>query len=98
MPCFVGCLALASPRLALALVWLFSDYLGRAYENWLFPLLGFFFLPLTTLTFAFGINSLGSPGAMSPLGWLLTAIAVIVDLGLWSGGGKSARDWRSARG
>lgn len=97
MPCLLGCLALASPRLVLALVWLSSEYLGRAYEHWLFPLLGFLFLPLTTLTFAFGVNSLGAPGAMSPLGWLLTALAVLVDLGLWGGGGSSAHRFRRSR-
>jgi len=98
MPCFVGCLALAFPRLALFLVWLFGgNYLERAYDSSLLPLLGFFFLPTTTLAFAFGANSLSSPGHMSPLGWLLTGVAVLVDIGLLGGGGKSAKDWRERR-
>lgn len=98
MPCFVGCLALVFPRLALFLVWFFGgSYLSRAYDSWLLPLLGFFFLPLTTLTFAFGVNSLSSPGHMSPVGWLLTGLAVLVDIGLLGGGGKSAKDWRERR-
>jgi hypothetical protein len=83
MPCLLGCIALAFPRLALFLVWLFgSGYLTRAYEHWIWPLLGFIFLPLTTLTFAFSLNSLGQPGDMSPFGWVLTALAVAVDVGL----------------
>jgi hypothetical protein len=94
MPCFVGCLALVFPRLALFLVWLLGgSYLDRAYDHWLWPLLGFFFLPLTTLTFAYGFNSLGHGQSMPPLGWLLTAIAVAADLGLLSGGGRNA--WRN---
>ncbi len=98
MPCFVGCIALAFPRLALFLVWFFGGgYLGRAYGGWLLPLLGFFFLPLTTLAFAFGLNSLGQPGQMPPLGWLLTAIALLVDLGLIGGSGRSARRYRRER-
>lgn len=98
MPCFVGCLALAFPRLALFLVWLLGGgYLGRAYGGILLPLLGFFFLPLTTLAFAFGMNSLGQPGEMPPLGWLLTAIALLVDLGLIGGSGRSARRYRRER-
>jgi hypothetical protein len=98
MPCFVGCLALVFPRLALFLVWLLGgNYLSRAYDSWLLPLLGFFFLPLTTLTFAFGVNSLSSPGQMSPVGWLLTGLAVLVDIGLLGGGGKSAKAWRERR-
>ena len=99
MPCFVGCLALAFPRFALFLVWLLGgNYLDRAYDSWLLPLLGFFFLPLTTLTFAFGVNSLSPPGQMSPLGWLLTGVAVLVDIGLLGGGGRSAQQWRERRG
>jgi hypothetical protein len=98
MPCFVGCLALVFPRLALVLVWLFGgNYLDRAYEHAILPVLGFIFLPLTTLTFAFGLNSLSTPGHMSPLGWLLTGLAVLVDIGLLGGGGKSAKKWRDSR-
>lgn len=98
MPCFVGCLALVFPRLALFLVWLFGgNYIERAYDSFLLPFLGFCFLPLTTLTFAFSVNSLSPPGQMSPLGWLLTGLAVLVDIGLLGGGGKSAKKWRDRR-
>lgn len=94
MPCFVGCLAIVFPRLALALVWLFGGtYLERAFEHWLWPVLGFFFLPLTTLAFAYGLNSLGG-GTMTPLGWVLVAIAAACDLGLLSGGGRNAYKYR----
>jgi hypothetical protein len=96
MPCLLGCLALAFPRVALVLVWLFdSGYLVRAYGSWLWPLLGFVFLPLTTLTFAFASNSLGTPDAISPLGWLLTAVALLVDLGLLGGGQRQWQTYRS---
>jgi hypothetical protein len=95
MPVALGCLALAFPRFALFLVWLFGGgYLGRAYDHWMWPLLGFFFLPLTTLAFAFSMNSLGAPGEVTPFGWLLTGIAVLADAGLLGGGQKSARRWR----
>ena len=91
MPCLIGCLALAFPRVALFLVWFFNGgYLMRAYQSWIWPLLGFFFLPLTTLTFAFGVNSLGRGGEMSAFGWLLTLLALAADLGLWGGGGRNA--------
>lgn len=87
MPCLLGCLALASPRLALFLVWLFGgSYLMRPFGSWLWPLVGFLFLPLTTLAFAYSFNSLGHPGQMSPFGWLLTGIALLADIGLLGGG------------
>jgi hypothetical protein len=95
MPCFVGCLALAFPRLALFLVWfLGGSYLERAYDHWVWPLLGFVFFPLTTLTFAYSVNSLGQ-GSMTSLGWLLVILAVALDLGLLGGGGRNA--WRERR-
>jgi hypothetical protein len=99
VPCFVGCIAVAFPRLALFLVWFFGDdYFSRAFGTWLWPLLGFFFLPLTTLAFAFGANNLSSPGEMSPLGWLVVLVGLAGDLGLLRGGAHGARAFRSRRG
>jgi hypothetical protein len=60
MPLVVGCLALMAPRFAIVLVVVLSDYIGRAYENMLWPFLGFLFMPLTTLAYAWAINSRGS--------------------------------------
>jgi hypothetical protein len=95
VPCFFGCLAVAFPRVALALVWLFGgNYLLRAFGSRLWPLLGFFFLPLTTITFAFAVNSLGNGGAVSPIGWLLTVLALLADLGLLGGGRHQWRRYR----
>jgi hypothetical protein len=95
MPCLLGCLAVAFPRVALALVWLFGgNYLHRAFGSMLWPLLGFFFLPLTTLTFAFVVNALGNAGAVPPFGWLLTGLALLADLGLIGGGRKQWRRYR----
>lgn len=91
MPCFVGCLALFAPRVALVLVALFSDFLGRAYESLLWPLLGFFFLPLTTLAYAWAVNTHGSVRGF-PL--VVVVIAVLVDLGLFR---ESTREKGSVR-
>ena len=91
MPCFLLFIVLLFPRVALALLWFFSTYLQRAFHaSLLLPLLGFIFLPLTTLVYAWELNS-GMPTAGINLLWLL--IAVIVDLG---GLGGSAR--RQSRG
>jgi hypothetical protein len=94
--CLIGCIALAFPRIALALVWLFGgNYLLRPFGSWLWPLLGFLFLPLTTFAFAFAFNSLGTPGTVSPFGWLLTVIALLADLGLL---GSSRTQWQRRQG
>lgn len=92
MPLLIGCFAVAFPRLALVLVWLFGDgYLQSAYSSLLWPLLGFLFLPLTTLTFAYATHSLAAGDGLSALGWLLVAIAALVDIGLVGRGGARYR-------
>ena len=61
MQCLVvGCFALAMPRLAIVLVVIFSDYIGRAYDSLMWPVLGFVFMPLTTLAYAWAIHSRGT--------------------------------------
>jgi len=87
MPCFIGCLALAAPRFAIVLVVIFSDYLGSAYQTMLWPLLGFFFMPLTTLAYAWAIHSRGS---VEGLQLVIVVLAVLMDLGI-IGGSASAR-------
>ncbi len=89
MPCCVlSLLSLITPRLVLVLVFLFSDYLGRAYHGLLIPLLGFIFLPLTTLVYAWEVNE------RHPIeGIYLVAliVAVVIDLGGIGGGHYSRR-------
>jgi hypothetical protein len=83
MPCFFLLAILLFPRFILVCMWLFSDYLGRAYHGALIPLLGFFFLPLTTVVYAWDVNN-GMPTAGINLLWLL--LAVLIDLGGLGGG------------
>ena len=93
MPLLLGCLALAFPRVVLFLVWLMGgNYLESTYPNRLWLLLGFLLLPLTTLAFAFASHSLAQGTSLSPLGWLVTGLAVLLDLGLL---GHSHRRYRS---
>jgi hypothetical protein len=79
MPCLFLFVILLFPRVALALLWLFTHYLDRPFHNTILLLiLGFMFLPFTTLVYAWMVNS-GLPLAGINLLWL--AIAVIADLG-----------------
>ena len=90
MPCLVGILAFFFPRLAIVAVVIFSDYLGAAYQTVLWPLLGFLFMPLTTLAYAWAINANGSVSG----GYLVIVIlTVLMDLGIL-GGGASNRQVR----
>jgi hypothetical protein len=83
MPCILLLVVLAFPRVVLVLMFLLSDYLTRAYHGLLIPLAGFIFLPLTTLTYAWEVNS---HMAVQGVNLLLLIIAVVVDLGGLSGG------------
>jgi hypothetical protein len=83
----VGCLGallgLAMPRVVMVILWIFTDYLGRAYEGVIIPLLGFFFLPTTTLTYAIAENE---TGGFEGWGAVLIIVGVLFDLGIWGGG------------
>ena len=81
MPCIVILLLLGLPRLALLLLFLFSDYLGRAFAATtnLWPVLGFLCMPLTTLACAFSINTWGE---IKGLGTVAVILAVLLDLGM----------------
>ena len=86
MGCFAALLALISPRLALFFIWLFSDLLGRAFDSWLVPLLGFFLLPWTTLAYAVMWNS--SRG-VEGFEWFLVVLAFFFDLGSYAQSSRS---------
>jgi hypothetical protein len=83
MPCLLLILVLAFPRIVLVLLFLFSTYLERAYHGLLLPILGFLFLPVTTLVYAWMANT-GQPTAGVNL--LILIVAVIIDLGGLGGG------------
>ena len=83
MPCLLLIVVLAFPRVILAALFLFSNYLERAYHGLLLPVLGFIFLPLTTLAYAWMMNT-GQP--IEGVNLLILLVAVIVDAGGIGGG------------
>ena len=84
MPCLFLFVVLLFPRVVLAVTWFMSTYLQRAFHSeLLLPLLGFIFLPLTTLVYAWEVNNHMATAGINLL-WLL--IAVVVDLGGLGGG------------
>lgn len=92
MSCLVALIALLTPRLAIVLVVLFSDYLGTAYETRIVPFVGFLFLPLTTLAYAWAIHSHGSVAGFA---LAVVLLALLIDLGIVGG---SARRRKKKRG
>ncbi|MFM1889497.1 MAG: hypothetical protein ACO3Y3_03830 [Phycisphaerales bacterium] len=87
MPCLIALAGLFFPRLVLAVLFLFTGYLGAAYQTVLWPVLGFILMPFTTLAYAVAMNSMGG---MSGGGVVLVVIGVLLDLGS-SGGAAAAK-------
>jgi len=83
MPCLLLLLFLAFPRVVLAVLFFFTHYLQRAYDGLLIPLLGFLFLPLTTLVYAWMVNN---HMAIAGGNLIILVIAAVIDAGGLGGG------------
>jgi hypothetical protein len=88
MPCIVAILALSFPRLVLAVLFFFTNYISRAYDGVLYPLLGFLFVPLTTLVYAWMANT---GRAVEGINLVIIIITVLVDLGSLGGSRRRAK-------
>jgi len=78
MPCLLTLGVLMFPRVILVLMWLFSNYLDRAYHGLVIPLLGFIFLPITTIVYAWMVNS---RLPIAGFNLVILIIAVLLDAG-----------------
>lgn len=88
MGCLVIIVALMLPRLAMALIYFFTPWFEKVFTVWLWPVLGFFFAPYTTLAYMGAILNAGT--VTTP--WLIIIIvAALVDVGHWGGGYRARR-------
>jgi hypothetical protein len=71
------------PRIVLVCMFLLSDYLSRAYHGLIIPLLGFFFLPTTTLAYAWLVNT---HRPIEGINLVILVFAVLIDAGGLGGG------------
>ena len=91
--CLLALASAISPRFGLFLVWLVTDRIPAAFDgNWLFPILGFFFLPWTTLAWAVAWAPVGG---IKGFGWFVVIFAFVVDLGSYASADRARRE-RSA--
>lgn len=88
MPCLLALIALAFPRLVLVALAIFSNYLADAYQTLVWPILGFLFMPFTTLAYAWAWHA--TSGSVSGFPLFVVILAVLMDLGT-VGGGYSKR-------
>ena len=93
MPCCAVLVFLfLGPRFAIAALALFSGYLGRAFGGGiLLPVVGWIFLPWTTLAYAWAINSRGEVVGFQAM---VVVVAVLADLGVIGGGAAKRRKRR----
>ncbi|HEX9717609.1 MAG TPA: hypothetical protein VGA93_06660 [Actinomycetota bacterium] len=91
--CLVFVFGLLTPRFVMLILWLFTDYLARAFGDWFWPTLGFFLLPTTTLTYAIAQNAFDG---VKGWGLVILIIGIAVDFGLLGGGGRTAGRRRRA--
>jgi len=94
MPCCVAVLvAFIGPRIAMIVIRLVSHWFTDAFETWYWPLLGWIFLPYTTLIYmlfmVFNHHDLGT------LGTVFVVLGVLIDIGV-IGGGSRHRHVRTA--
>jgi hypothetical protein len=88
MCCLVTSLFLLGPRVAIVLWWLMQPVRWQAaFGSFLWPLLGFVFLPFTTLMWVLVI-----PGGITGFDWLWIALAVFIDVAGYGGGTYGNRD------
>ncbi|MFN8028235.1 MAG: hypothetical protein U0W40_18290 [Acidimicrobiia bacterium] len=84
--------AFLSPRLAIFLVWLFdNDRMSAAFNSFWIALLGFIFLPWTTLAWAVAYAPVRG---VTGFGWFLVAFAFVADIMTHVGAAQARRNQR----
>jgi hypothetical protein len=87
MGCILTVVALLAPRVAMFFIWLLTSWFSQAFETVIWPVLGFLFMPYTTLAWMAGALHGGVRGWWA----VLIVVAVLFDIGHWGGGGRTCR-------
>ena len=81
------------PRIALFFWWIFGDKPDAAISSWVWGLLGFLFLPWTTLAWAVAYAPIQG---VTGFGWFIVILGFLVDLSTISGSLQARRARRAA--
>ncbi len=88
MCCFFTSLVLFGPRLAILVWWLLQPMRwSAAFEGFIWPLLGFLFLPWTTIMYVLVFG-----GGITGFDWIWLGLGLLADIGSYVGGGYGNRD------
>jgi len=90
MCCFLTSLFLLGPRAAVLVWWLLQPVRWQvAFHNvFIWPVLGFLFLPWTTLAYV----AAAPTGTITGAGWVLVVLGVLIDVFGYAGGGYGNRN------
>ena len=91
--CLVAIAAMLSPRLAVFLLWLFTDRMSIAFDSFWLALLGWIFLPWTTLAWAVCYSPRSE---VSGFGWFVVGFAFVVDIMTHVGSAQARRQRNAA--
>jgi hypothetical protein len=87
MCCLVTIGVLIGPRLGIIIWWLLDmNRWSNAFSNFFFGLLGFIFLPWTTLAYVFVF-----PGGVTGFDWAFLALGFVFDILSYTGGARGRR-------
>ena len=82
MCCFITSILMVGPRLGILVWWIFNPvYIDALFQTWIWPLLGFIFLPWSTL----GYMAV-APGGIIGFDWIILGLAVALDVFTYVGG------------
>ncbi|MBI4734417.1 MAG: hypothetical protein HY779_06395 [Rubrobacteridae bacterium] len=89
--CVLAIFALGAPRLVFLILWFFTNFFNNVFHSFIWPFLGFLFLPLTTLAYAWSMNTYHGVH-----GWGLAALLLgfAIDIGAIGGGSASKNRYR----
>lgn len=79
MPVLLAIISIFMPRVVLFFIFLLTHWFSQAYTTVIWPVLGFFFMPYTTLAY---MGAMLSNHGMLSAGWIIVlVVAILVDLG-----------------
>jgi hypothetical protein len=88
MCCLFTTLVLFGPRLVILLWWLMQPLRWQAaFESFIWPFLGFLFLPWTTLMYV-----IVAPGGVTGFDWVWIGLMFLADIASYTGGAYGNRD------
>jgi hypothetical protein len=88
MCCFFTALVLLGPRAAILIWWLIQPARwNAAFTNFIWPLLGFIFVPWTTLMYVLVI-----PAGINGFDWVWLGLGLLADIASYAGGGYGNRN------